>query len=151
MNIVYPPVEILADWVAARTPGIGGFGPCSGIGVEHQGELVAGVIYNNWHPEGGVIEMSAAATDRRWMTRPVIARIFGYPFDELKCGVMTAKTRIENEHIRRIGGVIGAVEHRIPDMWGLGKTGAFFVLTEPAWRASRFNGGSHGRKSAQAA
>lgn len=153
MNLVYPPFDVLSKWVGAQIEGgHRGFGECTGIGVAHDDRLVAGVIYHNWCPEHCVIEMSAAATDRRWLTRPVLRRIFEYPFDELGCGVVMTRNHPDSTHLHRIWQALGATKHEVPHLRGLGVPEVVMVLTKPAWQANKFNRRGHGQaQSAKAA
>ena len=57
---------------------------CS-MAVFHGEQLVAGTLYHNWHPESGVIELSSASTDRRWLTKPVVKAMFHMAFDLWLC------------------------------------------------------------------
>jgi RimJ/RimL family protein N-acetyltransferase len=130
--------EPVAAFVAARLGYARGFGPCRAIGFEEAGRLVAGVVYHNWSPEGGVIELSAASAHRRWVTRDALRLIFGYPFDGIGCRMAVARTAEDNRVVRRIWRALGATETAIPDLHAPGQ--AEIVLTLPAavWRASKF-------------
>lgn len=129
----------VADWVAAHIDGCGrGFDECKAIGVVKDNSLVAGIVYHNWCPEFETIEVSGAAVDKRWMTRPVLKGLFGYPFSF--CQMILAQHDADN-HIRRIWKAIGADEYRIPRLRGRTRDGYIATLTKEQWEASRFNNG----------
>lgn len=122
----------VAAWVGARLPGGDrGFGECAAIGVEHDGRLVAGVVFNNWSPEGRTIELTAASETRRWLTRPVLRAVFGYAF--AFCDVVLARTDAGNGHIRDMATRWGALEAVIPHGRGLGRDEAVLILTRDEW------------------
>jgi RimJ/RimL family protein N-acetyltransferase len=87
---------LVAYWVAARIPHMesgADFGPCKAIGVENsRGELIGGVVYHNYMPVVGNIELSFAADTAKWLTRPIICGLLSYPFDQLQCQRVTGVT-----------------------------------------------------------
>lgn len=136
MTPIYGCDADVAAWVAARIPLCArGFGDCKAIGVGHGGKLVAGVVYHNWSPEWGLIEMSAAADDRRWMTRRVVNDLLAYPFGF--CRAVMAQTD-ETGPARSIWQRLGAAETTIPDMRGEGEANIVFILSKTTWQAGRF-------------
>lgn len=91
----------VARWVGDRLD-IVDFGPCAAIGFMRNDELIAGVVYNNWHhpSDPGLIEASIASTTPRWCNRATLAVIFGYPFNQLGCRRLTATTEAKNQPVR---------------------------------------------------
>lgn len=133
--------EQVAAWVAAHIPGCErGFGACSAMGiVDETGKLVAGVVFHDWSPERGTIELSAASTSRRWMTRRVVSAVFEYAFTVARMAV--TRTSEKNAPVRRIWRALGASEYVIPDLWAKGEAGVFFTLTPDQLGKSRFGNG----------
>lgn len=130
----------VAPWVAARIWNDGsGFGNCRAMGVEHKGELVAGIVFHDWEPDHGLIEISGAADHRRWFTREVIRVAFTYVFDGLECQAVTARTAEDNGPVRHICKALGAKEYIIPRLRGRDAAGVIYVLTDEDWTRSRFN------------
>lgn len=127
----------VAGWVAAHIPDCErGFGECRALGVvNHNGELVAGVVFHEWNPERGLIELSAAATDRRWLTRTVANIAMGYAFSVARMAVVRTDER--NMPVRRLWKALGVVEHVIPDMWAPGVATIIITLTLEQWQKSR--------------
>lgn len=74
--------EHLAAWAAERIPHVagGGFGPCWAAGVVRGDALAAVVVYHDWQPDAGTVQVSVAAATPRWATRPVIAALLGAAF-----------------------------------------------------------------------
>lgn len=126
----------VAGWVAAHIEGCNrGFGNCKAIGVATD-RLIAGIVYHNWCPEFETIEVSGAATDKRWMTREVLSGLFDYPFSF--CQMIIAQHDREN-HIRRIWKALGADEYVIPRLRGRDRDGFIATLTREQWAKSPFN------------
>ena len=67
MTPLYGHSKAVAAFVSKMIPGCeGGFGSCTAIGfLDNGGKLIAGIVFHNWHPETGVIEISGAATTKR--------------------------------------------------------------------------------------
>ncbi len=144
MNLLYGQDEAVASFVAQILPaeaGFGrGFGKCKAIGViDKDGRLVGGVVFHNWHPEAGVMEVSAASIDPRWMAGTIHRRVFGYPFDQVGCQLIVLKVRAGNKRMVGIAKRIGFEAHLIPRMYGRESDGIIFTLTDDAWRQSRFH------------
>ncbi len=99
------------------------------------GQLVAGLVFHNWSPECGVIEVSAAATDRRWATRTVLKAACDYIFAH--CQMAVARTSMDNTATRRLWKAMGADEIILPRMRGRAASEALLMLTDDAWAQSR--------------
>lgn len=96
--------QIVADWVAVQLEmPRGSFGPCAAIGVVLQGNLVAGVVFNNYHPhpEGATLEASIAATTPCWANRSVLRDFFSYPFVQKRATRLGVSCRKSNKHARK--------------------------------------------------
>jgi RimJ/RimL family protein N-acetyltransferase len=74
--------EHLAAWAAARIPHVGadGFGPCWAVGVVRGDALAAAVVFHDWQPQAGTVQLSCAAETPRWATRQVIGAVLGAAF-----------------------------------------------------------------------
>jgi RimJ/RimL family protein N-acetyltransferase len=125
----------IAEFVALSVPGCErGFGPCATMGVVRGGVLIAGIVYHNWSPETGVIEISGAATDSRWMTRQTLRAMFSYPFDEIGCQMVVARHSEHNARLRRMWRAVGSSEFVIPRLMGRNEAMVVTTLTDDAWR-----------------
>ena len=135
----------VAGWVAQQLGFERGFGKAQALGVVHKDTLVAGLVFHNWEPEHGTIEVSGAATDRRWMTRKVMNTALNYVFDEVGCQMVIARQDIGNLSPRKAWLGLGASEYVIPRLRGKNTDGTIITLTDDQWRASKFYGGKHGQ------
>ncbi len=137
MRLLFGHDQAVSAWTAARIEGCArGFGKCKAIGVVHGGDLIAGVVFHDWNPEAEIIELSAAATDRRWMTRNNFTEILNYPFGF--CQMIVARAAPDGPP-RRIFRAIGADEFVIPRLGGRGKDGIIATLTREQWAVSPLN------------
>ena len=145
--------ERVAPWVARRIPGCErGFGPCIGMGVlSKDKKLAGGLVFHNWMPETGVIEMSAASVDPRAWTRTVMREAFRYAFEFAKCQMVVIRCDPENKRVLRFWSALGADKHVIPRLRGRDKSEVIMTLTDDAWKASKFNEAKHGQSIPSAA
>lgn len=135
--------RLIVAWVANQIwPGQGrDFGACQGLAVLDGNELIAGIIYHNYHPDAAVMELSSASIDKRWLTRPVLKAMFEYPFIECHCQAVVLRVADENKHMHRIAKAYGFEHYVIPRLRGRDANENVFVLTDDAWKSNRFNRG----------
>ena len=95
----------IARWVGLRVDE-DDFGACTTIGLEEDGNLIAGVVYNLYN--GPSICMHVAAEPgKRWMTRDYLFRCFAYPFIQLDCNRVTGIVKADNLEARRFDEHLG--------------------------------------------
>lgn len=102
-------------------------------------ELIAGVVYHNWSPEAGTIELSAAATSKLWLTRPVLKAMFSYPFEQVGCQMIVLRVSERNTTMVSIALRYGFKSHLIPRLRGRDEAEHILTLTDDDWRHNRFN------------
>ena len=130
--------RFVAAWVASKIPGCErGFDACIALSVGSP--LVAGVVFHNWNPEGGVMEMSAAADSPRWLSRPVLRAMHSYIFDDAACQIAVLRVSERNERMLKIAERYGYTAHRIPRLRGRNEAEVVLTLTDDDWRASKFH------------
>ncbi len=152
---------MIIDWqepdhlpfMLGRIPGAWrGFGECATMGVRNENGLCAVVVFHNWCPESAVLEMSAAATDKRWLTRPVLYSMFSYCFNTAGCQMAVLRVGTDNEPMLRIAKRYGFDLYKIPRLRGRRADEMICTLTEEAWRTNRFTRSTSGKiTSARAA
>ncbi|MEI2296789.1 GNAT family N-acetyltransferase [Ensifer sp. MJa1] len=132
--------QAIADFVANHIEGCErGFADFTTMGVIDAGGLVAGVVFHNYAPEAGVIELSAASTSKRWMTRSVLKAMFGYAFDEIGCQMAVLRVSERNNGMVAIAKRFGFTPHSIPRLRGRAEAEIIFTLTDSDWRAHPVN------------
>lgn len=76
-----------------------------GLGLERNGELVAGVLYENWN--GVNVFMHVAIPPGARLTRRFVRYCFQYPFLELKCHRVSGWVEASNYAARRFDEHLG--------------------------------------------
>lgn len=117
------------------------------MAVTKGGAVCSAVLFHNYDPEAGIVEISAASDDKRWLTRAVLLELFSYAFGDLGCQAVVA--RIERETLARIFTAYGFERYDIPRLRGRGKAETILVLTQEAWTGNGFHKeNEYGQKSA---
>ncbi len=112
----------VAAWVV-REGGFTGLGEHQAIGWSGPDGIVAGVVYHNWDPGEGSIEISVAGKGA-WITRSRVRAMFEYPFSF--CGLVWGRTRCPA--LLRAWKHLGGNEYPIPGL----KT--VVTLTADQWK-----------------
>lgn len=84
MKLIFGEDKAVAEWVARRLPGAGGFGVCTAIGVAYKDKPIAGVVYDQYNETFGTLMISIAADNPRWAQRGIILALMHYPFEQLQ-------------------------------------------------------------------
>lgn len=111
----------------------------SSMGVFDGPRLIAGVLFHNWHRDEAVMELSAASTSRRWLTRPVLKAMFAFPFEGCGCQMVVLRVSEQNAVMRRIARAYGFSEFTIPRLRGRDEAECILTLTDDGWRGNGFH------------
>ena len=142
LDYVYGYDEIVADFVAQLIPHCHrGFGPnIKAVGVVSEGNLIAGLVYHNWEPEAGVIEISAAALPgQNWLTRETIKRMYQYPFLQLGCQMVVQRVPADDQRQLYMLSRYNYSFIPFPRLFGRDRDGVICRLTYEDWTANKFN------------
>jgi hypothetical protein len=113
----------------------GQFSKFTSLAVVDGEKLIAGVLFHNWFPQYGIVEMTAAACDRRWLTRPVVKAILAECFIEKNCQTTFVRVADGAAHAR-IFRALGFKEMRLPNFRGKDKDELLLMLTDDQWKSS---------------
>jgi RimJ/RimL family protein N-acetyltransferase len=133
--------EPVAKWVAEQIGTGVEWGPCQAIGVVTEDDtLIGGVVFSNYQPHFGNIEVSFASIRRNWLTPCLIQGILGYAFDQLRVSRITTLTPKRNRAARQFLKKFGFVEEG--NVRGGFGTDDMIVsgLLAKEWAGHRFNG-----------
>ena len=143
LDYIFGHDEAVANFVAQLIPECRerGFGACSTIGVvDEEGHLMGGLVYRNWCPEVGTIEISGAALPgTNWLSRRTIQIMYDYPFYQVGCQMVIKTTMADNAIVLRIMAAVGFSLHYIKRLGGRDRDGVVGTLTVEDWEQSRYN------------
>ena len=141
LRYVFGHDEAVATFVTQLIPHNAGrdMGRVKTIGViDEDGRLIAGIVYGNWDPRAGVIEIAAAAISPRWLTRRTIELMYRYAFEAAGCQMVVQRTPADNERLLRQLAVGGYNFYLVPRLLGRNRDCVIATLTKEAWEQSRF-------------
>ena len=102
--------------------------------IRSDGALVAGFVFDDWHPATKRIELSSRAITPAAFSRQTITALGRYPFGQLDCFRVTAKTSVDNKRCRKILEGIGFTqEGTMVSFYGPGKHAVIYRVTRPEW------------------
>lgn len=87
--------ERIGVWVAERV-GHATWGEYQALGVEQEGELIAGVVFDGY-VKNGRCSMHCAGIGKRWLSREFLRVIFEYAFGQLGCKVILIPVPSDND------------------------------------------------------
>jgi RimJ/RimL family protein N-acetyltransferase len=115
-TIVFNPTRVLA-FINERQP-LAYVAGMKGIGLEEDGQLIAGVAYEGFN--GSNVWMHVAAVPgARWMTREYLQVCFAYPFNQLGVRRVSGYVEATNTAARRFDEHLGFKQEAI--LKGAGK------------------------------
>lgn len=124
-RIVWDQSQKVGEWVCARIGGTFDASSSAAIGLEKDGTLVAGVLFD--HFNGRSIAMHVAGEGGHWMTRDFARACFGYVFNQLKVQKVLGWVDSTNLQARRYDEHLGfQLEATVT---GAGKTGDLLIYT----------------------
>jgi len=142
MTLLYGPDKAVSDFVCNLLPHCRerGMGPAKAIGVlDSEGRLIGGIMFHDWCPERGTIEVSGAGITPKWFSRSLLAAIGEYVFEQVGCQAMVSRHSAENKRLLRIWPGVGATTIPIPRLFGRNEDGVWVVYTDDDWARSPYN------------
>lgn len=139
MNVVFGCDQEVARWVANELgqTGFAGY-VMAAIGVFDGNQIIGGTVLHNYYVKEGVIEMTSACVDSRWLTRRMIRAIFTYAFDLLECQLVVLRVSADNSRMSNIANRFGFSSYPIPRLRGKSEDEIIFTLTDDQWRSSPY-------------
>lgn len=120
-------------WGGARQ-----FGEATAMGWADETGIVSGLVWHDYNPDHGTIELSAYSTRRDWCSKSILREMFAYPFDQLGLRMVCARHDASNRRARRIWKSFGATEVILPRLRGDNADEAVALLHRDDWRNSKF-------------
>lgn len=104
-RIVWDQPERIMQFVAARVDEES-FRDYTALGLEKDGEIVAGVLFTNY-TRASILMHVASDGSRHWITPAFLAATFRYPFIQLGCRRVTGLVRADNGDAQRFDEHLG--------------------------------------------
>ena len=107
MTPIFGRDQEVKKWVEENNGGIILQDPSVAIGIEDQGEIVAGVVFNNYRNGSDIEAHIAGKSGKLWATRKTLGVFFGYPFNQLRAKRITAAVAGKNKKSRKFTEHVG--------------------------------------------
>ena len=98
----------VGEWVADRVQQWASWGDFSAIGLEKDGEIVAGVVMNDFN--GANASVHVAGTGKHWLNRDFLFACFDWWFNQLKLKRITGYVSSDNEAALQFDKALGFKE-----------------------------------------
>lgn len=109
---IYGQDDRVADFVTSLVDDLEFFGNINTLGVEQNGELIAGVVFEGY--TGSSISIHVAALEGKlWLSKEFLFRVFAYPFLQLECHRVTGLVRADNIKAQKLDEHLGFVREGI--------------------------------------
>lgn len=108
------------------------------MAVAKDDRIVAAVLFHNWQPRNGVIEISGASDDGRWLSRALLFDLFDYAFNQMGAQAVVA-CMDAGRPLTRIFEAYGFRRYDIPRLRGRDKAETVMVLGDDDWKANGFH------------
>ena len=105
--IVFGEDAYVAAWTADKLPQVSDFGLCTALGVVSGERLIAGIVYHDYQPQHGTIQLSIAAISPMWAKKENIKELLKYPFEQLECYKVWTAIAADNEKALKVNAHIG--------------------------------------------
>lgn len=130
--------EALCRWVESRIdwgPG-GAFPPGTpAIGVARGDKLLCAVVYHDYQPDFGTVQITMASSSPMWARRENIRALLHYPFRQIQCYKVWWLTRADNTHgIKTFEHVGFKREATLAHQFGRKRHGIVGRMLEPDYR-----------------
>lgn len=124
--------RFLADRIGAE---VAGWQTGTIMAIAKGDRIVAAVLFHNWQPRHGVIEVSAASDDKGWLSRAVMFDLFDYAFNQMGAQAVVARMDADRPLGRRFE-AYGFRRYDIPRLRGRDKAETVMVLGNDEWTAN---------------
>ena len=109
---IYGQEQKIVPWVGQKVDEDRFGEDCVALGLEEDGELIAGVVFN-WYTGASISMHVAAEPGRRWLNRDFLYRCFAYPFLQLNCNRVTGLVKVDNLDAQRFDEHLGFVKEGV--------------------------------------
>lgn len=138
MNVLWDQPDHM-PFVIANIPDVErGFSVCSTLGFYINTKLVAVMVFHNFMPQWGTIEITGAATSPLWARRAVFRFIAEYCFDINKCQAIVLNMADNNVRVQKLAKSLGFELTRVPRLRGQDAAAVIGVLTKEAWSETKY-------------
>lgn len=139
-RLIFDDKERVGAWVADQVGQLAPWGGYYAMGVEKDGELVAGVVFNNMTDSSATAHIAASRMTK--LFPELLDHAFAYAFHTCKLLRLTGLVNADNEKALRLDKHIGFVEEAVMKQAG---NGGVDIVVLVLWPWNYRKGKRHGR------
>ena len=106
--------------------------------IAHRKKVIGGVLFHNWQPKNGVVQISAASDSKRWLTRTILKEMFAYAFETMGAQAVVA-CMDAGRPLARIFEAYGFKRYDVSRLRGRDKAETIMVLGDDEWKLNGFH------------
>ena len=138
-SLVFDAKESVGAWVAGQVGQTASWGDFYAMGAEVNGELVSGVVFNNFNESNATCHIAVSKPTRLFLE--LLDHAYGYAFGQCKLKRLTGLVASDNHKALKLDKHIGFVEEGV--MRQAGRQGQD-IITLVMWPENYYRGQTHG-------
>lgn len=139
MTLIFNQKELLSRWVATRIGQQSSWGDYYAMGVEHEGKIIAGILFNGLSESNIYAHMAVDRSTREFVT--LLDHAFNYAFNTCKVRRVTATVDEHNTKALRLDEHVGFVREGVLHQAGPGGQDTIILVM---WPQNYYRGSVHG-------
>jgi len=138
-SLVFDDKERVGAWVADQVEQTSSWGDFYAMGAEANGEIVSGVVFNNFNESNSTCHIAVSKPNRLFLE--LLDHAYSYAFGQCKLKRLTGLVASDNHKALRLDKHIGFVEEGV--MAKAGRQGQD-IITLVLWPENYYKGQTHG-------
>lgn len=138
-RLVFDEKERVSSWVAEQVDQAASWGDCYAMGAEVKGELVGGIVFNNFNLSNATCHIAVSKPNRLFLE--MLDHAYVYAFGQCKLKRLTGLVASDNLKALKLDKHIGFIEEGV--MRQAGNQGQD-IITLVMWPDNYYRGQKHG-------
>lgn len=138
-NLIFDDKDRVGEWVAEKVDQVSSWGDFYAMGAEVKGEIVSGVVFNNFNESNSTCHIAVSKPNRLFLE--LLDHAYGYAFGQCGLKRLTGLVASDNHKALKLDKHIGFVEEGV--MRQAGRQGQD-IITLVLWPNNYYKGQIYG-------
>ena len=138
-NLIFDDKDRVGEWVAEKVDQVSSWGDFYAMGAEVKGEIVSGVVFNNFNESNSTCHIAVSKPNRLFLE--LLDHAYGYAFGQCGLKRLTGLVASDNHKALKLDKHIGFVEEGM--MRQAGRQGQDIIMLV-LWPENYYKGQIHG-------
>lgn len=138
-NLIFDDKDRVGKWVAEKVDQVSSWGDFYAMGAEVKGEIVSGVVFNNFNEANSTCHIAVSKPNRLFLE--LLDHAYGYAFGQCGLKRLTGLVASDNHKALKLDKHIGFVEEGV--MRQAGRQGQDVIMLV-LWPENYYKGQTHG-------